>query len=103
MNEEIKRWTANRKAEIVVQILKREANIVDVCRQYDLKQSEVQSWIDEFVKSGTTGLKINSKDAMIQHRKEVRQLQSKIGELVMELEARKKLEAMLRDQEEDYS
>jgi len=103
MNDEMKRWTASRKAEVVISMLKHEVNIVDVCRQHDLKQSEVQSWIDEFVKSGTTGLKINSKEAVIQHRKEVKQLQAKIGELVMELEARKKWEAMLRDQQEDNS
>ena len=46
MNDEMKRWTASRKAEVVISMLKHEVNIVDVCRQHDLKQSEVQSWIE---------------------------------------------------------
>ena len=76
---------------------------MEVCRAYDLKQSEVQRWIDDFLKGGKDNLKVNSKDAQPLHRKEVKHLQAKIGELVMELEARKKLEAILRDQDENFS
>ena len=101
--ESIQRWSSGKKTEIVLQILRREKEIIDICRTHDLKQSEVQRWIDEFLKGGKENLKVNSKSARAMHRKEVNQLQAKIGELVMELEARKKWEAILREEEENGS
>lgn len=94
------RWSANRKAEIVLQILKNESNIVDLCRKHNLKQSELQAWVDDFLQGGTQSLKVHAKHVQHAHRKEVRDLRSKVGELVMELEARKKWEAMQENQEE---
>ena len=101
--EPIQRWSAGKKNEIVLQILRREKEIIDICRTHDLKQSEVQRWIDEFSKGDKENLKVNSKSVRAMHRKEVNQLQAKIGELVMELEARKKWEAILREEEENES
>ncbi len=95
-----KRWTAGRKTEIVLQLLKKERQLVDVCREHDLKQSEVNAWVEEFIQGGKTNLKTNSKQAQFAHTKEVKQLQAKVGELVMELEARKKWQAMLDAQED---
>lgn len=102
MSEPIKRWTAQRKSEIVLSILKHEKNLVDICRAHDLKQLEVKQWMEEFLKGGRENLKTNSKEAQSKYHKQVKQLQSKIGELVMEVEARKKLQAMLEDQEERH-
>ena len=98
--ESNKRWTAGRKAEIVLQLIKNESQLVDICREHDLKQSEVDTWIEEFLQGGKENLKTNSKQAQSAHQKEVKQLQAKVGELVMELEARKKWQAMWEDQEE---
>ena len=39
MNDEMERWTASRKAEIVISMPKHEVNMVAVCRQHGLKQS----------------------------------------------------------------
>jgi hypothetical protein len=38
----IERWTARRKADLVVQFIKGRKTIVDAAREYDLKQSEIQ-------------------------------------------------------------
>ena len=57
------RWTAKKKAEVVIEIIKGKLKVVDFCRQNDLKQSEVETWMDEFIKSGTMGLKTNPKQA----------------------------------------
>ena len=35
-----------RKVELLLQLIKGEAKLVDVCREHDLKQSEVESWMD---------------------------------------------------------
>jgi hypothetical protein len=39
---QFQRWTANRKAELILELTKGNKKLVDVWREYDLKQSEVE-------------------------------------------------------------
>ena len=55
--KEFQRWTARRKVELLLQLIRGERKLVDVCREHDLKQSEVEGWMDTFVKAGERGLK----------------------------------------------
>jgi len=57
----IERWTARRKADLVLELIKGQKTIVDAAREYDLKQSEVQSWIDRFMEYGRQALRANPK------------------------------------------
>jgi hypothetical protein len=57
----IQRRSANRKAEVVLEIIKGQNTLVDAGRAYDLKQSGSQGWIDTFPESGRRGLQSNSK------------------------------------------
>jgi len=75
-------------------LIKGETKLVDVCREHDLKQSEVEGWMETFLKSGERGLKARSEDEQATHDREVRELRAKVGELVLELDARKKLDAL---------
>lgn len=102
MESKVQRWTAQKKAEIALQIIKGEVKIIDVCRQNDLKQSEVESWINTFISSGTHGLKINTKEQQIETERQIKDMQAKIGELVLELDARKKLQALLDREESNF-
>lgn len=43
---------------------------------------------------GERGLKARTEDEQATHDREVRELRAKVGELVLELDARKKLEAL---------
>lgn len=94
MEKEFQRWTARRKVELLLQLIKGEAKLVDVCREHDLKQSEVESWMEIFLKSGERGLKARTDGEQALHDREVRELRAKVGELVLELDARKKLDAL---------
>ena len=40
---EIKRWTAKRKVQVVLDILKGKTTVVEVSRQHDLTPAEVES------------------------------------------------------------
>lgn len=91
---EWQRWTAKRKVELLLQLIRGEKKLVDVCREHDLKQSEVEGWMDTFVKAGERGLKARTEDEQAAHEREVHELRAKIGELVLELDARKKLQAL---------
>jgi transposase-like protein len=46
MEPTIQRWSAKRKVELLIQLIRGEKKLVDVCREHDLKQSEVEGWMD---------------------------------------------------------
>ncbi len=46
MEPQIQRWSAARKVELLLSLIKGERKLVDVCRGHDLKQSEVESWME---------------------------------------------------------
>jgi len=89
MEPTIQRWSAKRKVELLLQLIRGEAKLVDVCREHDLKQSEVEGWMDTFAMAGERGLKANAEDEVATHAKELKELRAKVGELVLELDARK--------------
>jgi len=55
---EQQRWTAKRKAEVILQILRQTTTVIDVARQNDLTPSEVQEWVDTFLKGGEQSLNV---------------------------------------------
>ena len=94
MEPQVQRWSAKRKVELLVSLMKGEKTLVDACREYDLKQSEVEGWMDAFMRSGERGLKARSEDEVAAHEREVRELRAKVGELVLEIDAWKKWQAL---------
>ena len=102
MEKEFQRWTAKRKVELLLQLIKGEAKLVDVCREHDLKQSEVEGWLEIFLKGGERSLKARAEDEQASHERELRELRAKVGELVLELDARKKLDALTAKPEKAF-
>jgi transposase-like protein len=87
---ENQRWTGKRKAEAVLDIIKGKVSLVDFCRANDLKQTDVEKWMDDFVKSGTQGLKSNAKDRLSEQDKQIAELQQVIGEQALHIRVLKK-------------
>ena len=102
MTEQI-RWTAKRKAEIVLQILRQTTTVIDTARENDLTPSEVQSWVDGFLKSGEQGLKGKAGGPQEQAEKEIKELKAAIGELYVENAILKKAKALWGNSEETES
>ena len=94
MDKDFQRWTAKRKVELLLQLIRGETKLVDACREHDLKQSEVEGWMETFVKGGERSLKARTEDEQAVHEHELRELRAKVGELVLELDARKKADAL---------
>jgi transposase-like protein len=82
--EPIERWTAQRKASIILDVLKGQISVPEAARKYGFTQGDYRKWTDEFMRGGIEALKVNRKDLDSEHRSEVRRLQAKIGQLVME-------------------
>ena len=81
---EIQRWTAKRKAAVVVEVLKGQTTSVDACRKYGIKQSELEEWTERFLEAGERGLKLNPPDEFAEYEARIKDLQAKVGELVLD-------------------
>src|SRR5713226_4119739 len=71
MEKEFQRWTAKRKVELLLQLIRGETKLVDACRAHDLTQSDVEGWMEIFLKAGERGLKARADDEQAVHEREV--------------------------------
>lgn len=85
-SDEVKRWTARRKAAVVLGIIKGKTTAVETARSHDLTVAEVEGWKEDFLNQGTEALRAKPRDVEAQHLAEKKQLLAKIGELTMEKE-----------------
>ena len=97
------RWTAKRKTEIILQILRQTTTVVDVARQNDLTPSEVQDWVDTFLKGGEQSLKMKATGVQEQTVREIKELKATIGDLYVENAILKKAKALWGTSEETES
>lgn len=87
---EYQRWTAKRKAAVVLEVLKGQVTSVDACRKYGIKQSELEEWTERFLEAGENGLKLNPPDEFAEYEARIKDLQAKVGELVLDQDILKK-------------
>jgi transposase-like protein len=85
-SDDVKRWTARRKATAVMDILKGKTTASELARSHDLTVAEVEQWLEDFVSMGTEALRSHPRDAEARHKAEKKELLAKIGELTMEKE-----------------
>jgi transposase-like protein len=83
--QDVKRWTAKRRAALVVELLSGKTTIAEAARAHDLKVSDIELWKDTFLASGENALRSNPRDELEQ----IDQLHRKVGDLTMEVEVLK--------------
>jgi transposase-like protein len=88
-SDEIKRWTARRKASVVMDIIKGKTTAAELARTHDLTVGEVEQWIEDFVSTGTEALRSHPRDAEALHKAKEKDLLAKIGDLTMQIEVYK--------------
>lgn len=88
-NEDIKRWTARRKAAVVLDVIKGKTTSAEVARTHDLTVGEVEQWLEDFTKMGTEALRSHPRDAEALHKAREKDLLAKIGDLTMQMEVYK--------------
>ena len=74
---------------------------MDFCREHDLKQSEVEKWIDSFKKAGQEAL-TSGRSKKDDQEKKIEELTSVVGELSLENRVLKK-SIELQEREENES
>ncbi len=95
MDEDIKRWTAKRKSALVLDIIQGKTTVAEASRQYDLAPSEVEQWVGDAKRGMENALRANPLDIKEQYERQLKDLQEAYGEAMLELRARKKLQALL--------
>ena len=96
--EEVKRWTAKRKSALVMEIIQGKTTVSEASRAYDLMPSEIENWVDEGKRGMENALRAKPEDVREQYERQLRDLQLAYGEAMLELRARKKLQALLDEE-----
>lgn len=99
MEEDIKRWTARRKAALVLEIIQGKTTVAEASRSFDLAPSEVEEWIDEGKRGMENALRTKPLEVREEYERQLKELQEAYGEAMLELRARKKLQSLLGEDE----
>ena len=83
-NEPFERWTAKRRATLVLRILKGETSIAEAAREHGLTIGEVETWQEQFLRAAENGLRRRPKDEEALKDEQIKKLKQKIGDLVVE-------------------
>ncbi len=81
MEDDIKRWTAKRKAALVMEIMQGKSTVAECSRSFDIAPSEIEAWVDDAkrgmenalrtkpleIKVPSSGLKPHCGNALISH------------------------------------
>lgn len=99
MEEEFKRWTAKRKAALVMEIIQGKTTVAEASRSFDIPPSEIEEWVDEGRKGMENALRAKPLDVREQYERQLKELQEAYGEAMLELRAREKLASLLGEED----
>jgi transposase-like protein len=84
--EEVQRWTAKRRAALVLSLLKGETTAADAARRHGLKVAEIEDWRERFLLGAENALRARPKEEDGLREEEVNRLKRKVGELTMDVD-----------------
>ena len=58
----IERWTAKRRAALVLRILKGETSVAEAARQHALRVAKLENWQEQYLRAAENGLRRRPKD-----------------------------------------
>jgi len=82
--DSVQRWTAKRRAALIVSILKGETSIPEAARQHEITVAEVEDWHQRFLLGAENALRSRPKDEEALKEEQIKKLKQKIGELVLD-------------------
>jgi transposase-like protein len=85
-SEEVQRWTAKRRAALVISVLRGETTAAEAARRHGLKVAEVEEWRERFLLGAENALRARQKEEDALREEEVNRLKRKVGELTMDLD-----------------
>jgi len=97
-DKEIKRFTAKRKAELVMEIFQGKSTVSELARKYDLTPATIEEWMEEARRGMENQLRARPKDIAAQYEEKIKEMKAVIGELTLENLALKKYDALYGDE-----
>ena len=83
---EVQRWTAKRRAALVISVLRGETTAAEAARRHGLKVAEVEDWRERFLLGAENALRARPKEEDALREEEINRLKRKVGELTMDLD-----------------
>ena len=96
---EVKRWTAKRKTQVVLDILKGKTTVAEIARQHDLTPGEIERWVDEGISGMENNFRARPRDIREQYERKLEEAHAALGEKELELKAVKKLQRLHEEDE----
>jgi len=84
--EDVKRWTAKRRSALVLSILRGETSVQEAARKHGLTVAEVEEWKEKFLLAAENALRSRPRDEEALREEQIKRLQQKIGELVLDID-----------------
>jgi len=72
MEDEIKRWTAKRKAALVMEIMQGKSTVAEDSRSFDLAPSEIEAWVDDAKKGMENALRTKPLEVKEQYERQIK-------------------------------
>ncbi len=85
-DEHLKRWTAKRRAGLVLEILRGDTSVAEAARKHALTVADIEDWKHRFLAGAENALRSRPLDDEAQKDREIKRLHQKVGELVMDLD-----------------
>ena len=85
-DEQLKRWTAKRRTALVLEILRGDTSVAEAARTHAVTVAEIEEWKQRFLAGAENALRSRPLDDEGQKDREIKRLQQKVGELVMDLD-----------------
>jgi transposase-like protein len=83
-DDSVQRWTAKRRAALIMRILKGETSIPEAARKHGLTVAEVEDWHQRFLLGAENALRSRPRDDEALKEEQIKKLKQKIGDLVLE-------------------
>ena len=80
----IQRWTAKRRAALILSLLKGETSVAEAARKHGLTVAELEDWRDRFFLGAENALRSRPKDEEALKDEQIKKLKQKIGDLVLD-------------------
>ena len=87
--EGVQRWTAKRRAALVVSILRGETSVAEAAREHGLTVAEVEDWKERALLGAENALRARPKDDEALKDEQIKKLKQKIGEMTMDIDIMK--------------
>ena len=84
--KEVKRWTASRKSELIIQSFSSKKSTAELCRQEGIAQSTFFQWKKDFISGGTSSLKNGNGTMKNDPSQKLAETEHKLGETAVEKE-----------------